>query len=75
MTLDEVKTAVQAGECVCWKNTAYRVILDNIGQYLIVYRFGRRDQNCIGLTWRDGVTLNGAESDFFVAETISERTT
>lgn len=70
MTLDQIKAATLAGDCVCWKNSAYRVICDTLGQWLIVYRFGGRNANAIGLTARDGVTLNGAESDFYVAESI-----
>lgn len=72
MTVDEIKRAVDAGECVCWKNTAYKVIRDRIGQYLIAFRFGRRDEHFIGLTHRDGATLNGNESDFFIVAYCEE---
>lgn len=71
MTLEEIKTAVDAGGCVCWKNGAYRVIRDNIGQYLIGYAFtGPRARHYIGLTHADGVTLNGNPEDFYIAESI-----
>lgn len=70
MNVDEIKQAVIDGECVCWKNTAYRVICDQAGQFLIAFRFGRCDANFIGLTHRDGKTLNGNECDFFITETI-----
>lgn len=63
MTLDEIKSAVQAGKTVHWSNNRYVVVgYKNLG-YLI------RDihnDSCIGLTWRDGVTLNGKECDFYI---------
>jgi hypothetical protein len=37
----------------------YEVIKDKIGQYLIVCKTGY----CVGLTWKDGTTLNG--EDFY----------
>lgn len=63
MTLEEIKSAVEAGKTVFWSNRAYRVLKDSLGQWLIVC-----DHNgyCIGLTWRDGVTMNGKPEDFFV---------
>lgn len=63
MTLDEIKAAVLAGKKVHWANTAYRVIRDNIGQWLIVCDL---NDHCIGLTWRDDVTVNGKPEQFFV---------
>lgn len=66
MQLNQIKAAVDAGEYVAWKSPAYRVIKDNIGQYLIAYDHGSSRANYIGLTWRDGVTLNGQEDEFFV---------
>lgn len=70
MTLAEIKAATLAGECVCWKNSAYRVTCDTLGQWFIVYRFGGRNANAIGLTASCGVKLNGAESDFYIAESV-----
>lgn len=63
MNLQEIKQAIADGKKVYWSNESYEVIKDKIGQYLI-YR--RLNEYCIGLTWRDGTTLNGKESDFFV---------
>ena len=60
MTLQEIKSAVNQGKNVYWKNTAYKVVKGDFNQYLIVYK-----HSAIGLTWLDGVTMNGAESDFF----------
>ena len=63
MTLDEIKAAVNAGKCVCWANTGYQVVRDTADQWLI--RCTDND-SCIGLTWRDGVTINGKPEDFFI---------
>ena len=61
MTLDEIKQAIRDGKKVYWSKESYEVIRDSIGQYLICHENG----NIIGLTWRDGVTLNGREDQFF----------
>ena len=63
MTLQEIKTAVNQGKNVYWKNKGYKVVKGDFNQYLIVY-----EQSAIGLTWRDGVTLNAEEKDFFIGE-------
>jgi hypothetical protein len=67
MNFAEIKDAIKNGKTVHCGNSAYTVIKDKIGQYLIGYNIGGRNENYIGLTWQDGVTLNGAESDFFIA--------
>jgi hypothetical protein len=51
-----IRQAVDEGKTVYAGTLAYQVIKDNIGQYLI---FCTLNDYCIGLTWRDGVTLNG----------------
>lgn len=58
MNLSEIKAAVEAGKVVHWSNEGYTVKGD-----LIVHHSG----SAIGLTWADGVTLNGKECDFFIA--------
>jgi hypothetical protein len=63
MTLQEIKNAVLAGKTVHWETNAYIVIHDEIGQWLINCL---DNASCIGLTWRDGVTLNGKESEFYI---------
>lgn len=67
MTLNEIKEAVRGGNMVYWKNRAYQVKLNTLAtgaeQWSIVYY---HNGYTIGLTWRDGVTLNGEESDFFI---------
>ena len=65
MTLQEIKDAVLAGKTVHWATKAYVVVHDEIGQWLIKCLI---NDSCIGLTWRDGVTMNGNENEFFVAE-------
>jgi hypothetical protein len=63
MTLDQIKQAIENNERVFWSNLAYEVIRDSIGQYLIICNL---NDWCIGLTWLDGVTMNGDESEFFI---------
>lgn len=67
MTLDEIKAAIDAGKRVHWANTGYEVIKDCHGRYLIVWQ---EDKNAIGLTWRDGVTMNGKPEQFFIGEEV-----
>lgn len=62
MTVQEIKAAVDQGKIVYWGTPAYRVIKDSLGQYLIQCAV---NDNCIGLTWKDGVTLNGEEKEFY----------
>lgn len=65
MTLEQIKEAVQAGKTVCWKNDGYRVICDKHDQWFI---FCRWNSDCIGLTHRDGVTMNGKPEQFYILE-------
>lgn len=53
--LAAIKEAVESGKTVCADSPAYNVIKDSLGQFLIKYIYS---DYCIGLTWRDGVTLN-----------------
>lgn len=64
MTLDEIKNAVASGKKVCWKTPAYQIKNWSNG-FSIVFT---PTANAIGLTHTDGVTLNGAQEDFFVVE-------
>lgn len=64
MSLEAIKAAVSDGKRVCWKSEAYEVISDTLGQWLIRCTM---NNSCIGLTWADGVTMNGKEADFFIA--------
>jgi hypothetical protein len=65
MNLSEIKAAVSAGQTVHWATDAYRVILDDVGQWLIICD---TNGHCLGLTWRDGETLNGQPEQFYLAE-------
>ena len=69
MTIEQIKAAIEAGKTVCWKADNYIVSKDTIGQYLITCT---NNNHAIGLTWKDGITLNGEESDFFI---LSDRVT
>jgi hypothetical protein len=67
MTLDEIKSATQAGLRVCWKNTSYAVMFDSAtNQWLIAFIHRTSYANYTGLTWADGVTMNGKPEDFFI---------
>ena len=65
MTLEEIKTAVDAGDRVHWVNSGYVVTRDDLGQYLITFT---RNGSAIGLTSRDGTRLNGEPDEFFIIE-------
>ena len=62
MNLDEIKAAVERGETVHVGNDAYEVVKDKLGQWLIVCRL---NGYTIGLTWLDGVTMNGKPEEFY----------
>jgi len=63
MTLEEIKQAIDDGKTVHWSNPSYVVVKDNLGEYLIKCT---SNDHCIGLTWADGVTVNGKPDQFFV---------
>lgn len=65
MTLEEIKTAVDAGNRVHWVNSGYLVTRDGLGQYLVTFT---RNGSAIGLTSRDGTRLNGEPDEFFIEE-------
>ena len=62
MTLEQIKQAIEDGKKVYWASKSYEVIKDSVPQYLI---HCIPNNHYIGLTWRDGVTLNGKEEEFF----------
>ena len=64
MTVDEIKQAVDAGQTVHWATGAYEVKKDRANGYYILCTV---NQNVIGLTHRDEITLNGKEEDFYVS--------
>jgi hypothetical protein len=63
MTLQEIQSAVLAGQKVHWQTKAYEIIHDQIGQWLVVCR---STGGCWGLVWSDKTTMNGKPWDFFV---------
>lgn len=67
MNLEQIKAAVRSGNFVYWSNRAYQVkvfILPNGEESWVIHCNLNNYQ--IGLTWLDGVTMNGKESDFFI---------
>ena len=62
MTLEEIKAAVLAGHTVCHHNPAYEV-RHHDGDFSIVCTFNGYS---IGLTWLDGVTMNGKPEEFYI---------
>ena len=63
MDLQTIKVAVLNGHTFYWSTSAYVVKYNERGGFNILYMpYG----NCIGLTHKDGVTLNGKESEFFM---------
>ena len=65
MTLEEIKAAVLAGKTVHWMNTGYVVVRDSKDQWLIKFL---PNDHCVGLTHRDGTTVNGRPEEFFLAQ-------
>lgn len=76
MTLTEIATAVDSGLTVHWQTADYTVRKgpshpDNPGNGCnpaLRYTIDHASGNSIGLTWRDGTTLNGKECDFFALD-------
>ncbi len=64
MTLQEIKDAINEGKTVHWKNEIYVVQTDGLGQWFIMCI---QNNNCIGLTHQDGITLNGEPKDFYIS--------
>lgn len=65
MSLNEIKQAVLSGKTVYWCNGLYEVIRDRFDRWLIVCN---ANGSAIGLTWRDGETLNGCPGEFYVVK-------
>ena len=63
MTLKEIKQAIEDGNLVCWSHEGYDVLKNDKGWYYVKCN---SNNHIIGLTWRDGVTMNGKESEFFI---------
>lgn len=63
MTVEEIKQAVNSGKKVYWTSKDYEIVHNKYDKWLIVCTLNK---HAISLTWQDGVTLNGDESEFFV---------
>lgn len=64
MTLAEILRAVDEGLPVHWQNHGYLVERAANGGGCVIRSLSTG--HCIGLTWTDGMTLNGKEEDFFI---------
>ena len=58
----EIMKAVDEGKTVHWATDAYVIVKDKYNQYFIKCL---PNDNYIGLTWRDGTTLNGKPEEFY----------
>lgn len=63
MELEDIIHAINQGWVINWQTDNYRVIQNKFGQYQIKCL---SNGNIIGLTYADGVTLNGEEKDFYI---------
>lgn len=61
--IDEIKAAVDSGKMVYWKNEAYPVIRDSLGQYFVICTL---TQMCHGLTNAQDTQLSGEIADFYI---------
>jgi hypothetical protein len=64
MKFAEIRRAVDEGLIVHWQNLEYEVIRSPMHPSYLIR--STATGHCIGLTWADGVTLNGKEEDFFI---------
>jgi hypothetical protein len=46
MNFEELKKAIELNITINWKNSLFKVIKDNLGQYLIICT---KNDNCVGL--------------------------
>jgi hypothetical protein len=66
MKFAEIRRAVDEGLMVHWQNHEYEVIRASMHPSYLIR--STATGHCIGLTWADGVTLNGKEEDFFIGD-------
>jgi hypothetical protein len=62
-TLDEIKNAVNEGKKVYWSSDIYEVKYDEYTEKYYVICITNDSMH--GLTWNDGITLNGKMEDFY----------
>ena len=64
MELQKIKNELAKGNRVFWSNKNYEVIQSKYTlEYLVKCHL---NDSYIGLTWRDGVTMNGEQKDFYM---------
>ena len=69
MTLEEIKKAVKEGKTVHWANDGYKVTLyTNKNKEDFWCIVCSHNDNCIGLTWNDGESMNGKEEEFYIGD-------
>ena len=71
MKAEEIKQAINQGFRVYWANKSYQVIKGK-GALAAEYLIKCDNGNCIGLTWCDGVPLNGDPKKFFTTTTTTQ---
>jgi len=64
MTLEEILKAVDEGLPVYWQSKGYVVERPSQSSQCVIHALSTG--HCIGLTWADGVTLNGREEEFYI---------
>ena len=64
MSAEQIKQAVDNGHTVYVGGPWHQVTKDSKGQYFI-----NSGDHKISLTWRDGITLNAPEADFYISGT------
>ena len=73
MDLEEIMGHIVTGGTVHWKSDLYTVEVWVDGFHEICSQnfqiVCKTNGHAIGLTWTDGVTLNGNEKDFYIGET------
>lgn len=67
MNLHEIKKAVRDGHTVCWKQLNYVVVVDQYDQWFILCT---TNNNAVGLTHADGITMNENMSDFYIYKVV-----
>ena len=66
MKLSEIRRAVDEGLKVHWQNREYQVVRSSVDPSYLIR--SKATGHCIGLTWADGVTLNGNDEEFFIGD-------
>lgn len=64
-TAAQIKRETLRGFQVYWANPGYRVHVDKLDQWFITFTPANHS---IGLTWQDGVSMNGKPEQFFMLE-------